>query len=1236
MATSPTRTRPRAPVPPPVARSSSSSSSLLFNGNPPRHASSADIVEETEAIGSDDGTAGEDDLLASLDGDDFDPVIWLNDHLDDACPQGSAASASLPEIDAALSSLITSSSIARSDVGTSIGEAIARSSRDVPKLADDMTWVTKSVSTLQSKIDHLASMAPDYNQDPGSSALSHLAQLHHLHSQLASYQSLLRLASSWSTLASDVSSLLTEANSPSIPLADLVANLNSASMRLTEAKDSLNVFGDPKEAQEKAKLLLDLTDGFEATVRPKLVQRIRALPHQQSTSSAPPTATPEDIEAIRMLANLLERVGRGAVFGECWRRTRAEALLESWKRSSSAPAGVAPSSQVQSLLFSVVSLLSSERAYAPILFPENTLAAVTELVEGTLQCLSPSLGQFVETARASNEEGLLEVIKIVRVMREGGRDISRILTRLAVTSSAPTASFEAQSAATVTDGTVSPQAARQRKISDAPTSPTHDRRASLSRRRSSRLSSKRLSISGTGHDESIIEDGKAVAASPGDAASVSVLIAAERRFCEAYYTSLVSSWDSFGASERALLRALWQRESQTLVMYSRPTAGAEQTLSSVYEHLARSMAVLIDLSEDSLGRCLELTRGLAVKGLLSAVEDVVAAVVEEAGKDVEALCRGAWQKYTLASARFDGSEWNAFGEVARVLAGMRGLCRRAQALHASLVAGLKETSLAMAAKDASKAEGSAESQEAVIECLIKLRAATGPTPAAGEVALLMEKSTVTSDPGEREARKQIAAMPSNSEPSNTASLGPIASASTLAHQVLPSLPLLPRLTQSIAFLLTPFLHSLLLLPLSPLLSQLLTVYSDLPHWTSKTLPGQVSNEFQLDMPSFSLGPTELMQSVGEGLLGLVRELEGWMQADQDERENGIRWGVELMVERARPSDGNQASSAAQMEERSAQDAKAERRRSSMLPPPQPEVGPSLSPTKQRRQSSFLSASGGVGEASSPSEGLALSTSPSSVSPPLTRNSTSAAAALPEDAQASSGDAVADASAPPSLDPLRAYLSLLLTHLIEAHLLRSVLPRLPLPPSKSDMAPPGIPRMTQSGWRQLEADVDYLGNILSALDGNAAGGRALPGPGRARSGEQEDGTEQLDERLRGWKDTVGTRAGYKRTASSELAGDEIDDEVAYTSPWAGSEVLQTSSSTGPATVSSSSNGRGPTSNNLETASLRRMLFAQRNRKGGGADSPSSSSSRPGSRGGPESSSGYAKSVDLSAMNVGMGW
>jgi hypothetical protein len=261
--------------------------------------------------------------------------------------------------------------------------------------------------------------------------------------------------------------------------------------------------------------------------------------------------------------------------------------------------------------------------------------------------------------------------------------------------------------------------------------------------------------------------------------------------------------------------------------------------------------------------------------------------------------------------------------------------------------------------------------------------------------------------------------------------------------------------------------------LAPLISNM-ELYTSLPIWEALRLPGSV-NEYDLAMPTFSLSPTEEMSRIGEGLLDLPRLLEVWSDnAD-------LRWAVRGLPHVSANTPDKNGTPVDQVDV---------------------SASASLSPQSSKR-TSFMSAS-----------------PTSDRRPTHHRHSASLAAiaTIPANSTTSSSPNNEDDSD----SVLQTYLSSIALSLL-SHIVSLVLP--------------SIPKLTAAGCSQLVADLEYLLNILSALNVNSTAISA--------TNDHQQQAVYLIRTLEAWKDSCKLKDADGKRITSYIRSGQLARGVALT-------------------------------------------------------------------------------------------
>jgi hypothetical protein len=694
---------------------------------------------------------------------------------------------------------------------------------------------------------------------------------------MSAARDVLRLAESWSTLAPDVTSHLSEEKHV------------AAASRLAEAAASLPVFERTPEYEARARLLASLTDALETQLRPQLLRAAEA----------------KHVQTAARCADVLRTVGRADEFAALWRRTRSAAVVQAWNEEAAAQSAVARLQQTwPSLIEQLADVLEEECTFAPVLFIQDPRSALEALLVGALQELEPPLAMTIRNAADSSGEAALEVLlRAYGLASSAGSRWSAILARLAAAAAAesPSAAAGAQ---------LSPQIALQ--VSPLPISPGNagleptaspSRPSTHARRNSSisvsRRSSRRVSVLGS-LDTRRTSLEPAEGLSPGGAGASSAVptppLGASLRRPAAWestlWTPFLEHQSMYGALESRALQAAWQRGAA-----ARRSAHPEGAATAA--GFAGELDAAIWLCSEATKRASRFTFGLGLPSLLTAHDELLSHLLEVARQALEETARASMEASRARAAALleadeetygygEGEEWAAFEQGVAMLRAARTAQNKLDSLEeetAASSANIAAAVLAAGTKPGEEAlarvlEHSEKSSEAALAILLAHTDVDAP-------ALRSACETVRVHMASRASRAALTSGSSEARKASSNGLGSAAPppSARSSSQVIAS-ALLPRARSALRAHVRALQRAQCDVVLAPLLPAL-EAYSALPAWQASRLPG-AANEYDLAMPTFSVSHSRTMGRVGEGLLDLPRLLEVWA-ADE-----ALGWALEAL------------------------------------------------------------------------------------------------------------------------------------------------------------------------------------------------------------------------------------------------------------------------------------------------------------------------------------------------------
>lgn len=392
--------------------------------------------------------ASSSELLASLE-NHTDVVSWINENLD------ADTTLELTELDRRVASLVGMLEIASEDTSVEVERLIDNISRGASRLTYDLHFMRDGALSLQGVLHNVESKS---KAPAGADTDAALARLHYLDTvkrNMEAAREVLREAESWSTLESDVTSLLGE------------KNYEKAAERLSEASKSMAVFENTPEYESRRTLMVSLQNQLEAALSSALVAAVSS----------------QDVAVCRNYFGIFSNIQRETEFRNYYYGSRRAPLVEAWQNVElqDTDGGTAPKASRQTFASflptfyaSFLSILQSERTSIPAIFPDPQ-STLSTLITSTLSTLQPTFSQRLAAVSAhQGATALRQLIAAYRATEEFALAVDKIFEKMGYSS------MLAPVAATETDA---PRSHLRRKSSA---------RMSMSRR----MPSRRASISG--------------------------------------------------------------------------------------------------------------------------------------------------------------------------------------------------------------------------------------------------------------------------------------------------------------------------------------------------------------------------------------------------------------------------------------------------------------------------------------------------------------------------------------------------------------------------------------------------------------------------------------------------------------------------------------------------------------------------------------------------------------------
>ncbi len=347
------------------------------------------------------------EFLFSLDGD-TDIVPWINKILQH--DDHDIDSSDIASLEKQLSHIVPALEIASEDLSLHIERLIDEISRSASRLPYDLQFMRDGALSVQVALNNLTTRSSSFS--PQSSAtLDKLHSLDTIKRNMELARDVLREAESWSTLESEVSSLLSE------------QSYEKAAEKLSEANKSMVVFQNTPEYEARRTLMISLQNQLEASLSSALIAAINS----------------HDASLCRNYYSIFANIQRDSEFRAYYYGSRRSSLVSTWQDAklsdigdlsvSTPSTGQSTPDFLNTFFTSFLFVLNSERASISAIFPDPQLT-LSSFITSTLSSLQPT---FAERLSAfSNHNGpaaLPELITIFHATEKFAVAADKILER---------------------------------------------------------------------------------------------------------------------------------------------------------------------------------------------------------------------------------------------------------------------------------------------------------------------------------------------------------------------------------------------------------------------------------------------------------------------------------------------------------------------------------------------------------------------------------------------------------------------------------------------------------------------------------------------------------------------------------------------------------------------------------------------------------------------------------------
>ena len=734
-----------------------------------------------------------------------DVVSWLNSILDEGAPGLGAEGAEtapidLTALDRRVSSVLSSVEIVAEETSSQLERVIDDISRGAPRLAYDLHFMKESAISLQTSLRTLQHASTSAESPETKAALEQLHYLDSVKRGMEAARDVLREAESWSSLESEVLSLLSE------------QNYEKAAETLSEAAKSMVVFQNTPEYESRRSLMVSLQNQLEASLSSALVAAINS----------------QDVAVCKNYFSIFKNIQREAEFRNYYYGSRRGSLVAAWQKARLRDADAEATQDnvslqtfatfLPSFFASLLTLLENERSSIPSIFPDPP-ATISSLISSTLSSLQPTFPQRLSSVASTHGPYTLpEIISSYAATIDFANSTENIMEKVAYSASPHFLHANSE------DST----------ISETP--------SKLSRRRS------RLSISRRMSRASI-----SISHAPN------FFTLGDQEWQQELFEPFLDFQVDYGSLEHKLLvERLDQITAAESAAPGRPKDGSRW--------LRERSVDAFSLADQSLSRCMTFTHGYGFVGLVQALDSVFASILHSSNEHISTDNRLLSMDSSTLSAGDDLSDmdytsqdWSRIQMYLRLLGAAHGFNDRLGTFESKMRAALVQVSenIRLSQSDSfSPAKSLSGTPKGALQILAQ------STLNSLELQNLLK--LVEPDPQQQH-------------------LG-AATSPRITHTI-PSLPLnvLTGTRGAASDLARSCQVSLQKTILSPLHKHLAS-YSALPVWSASKpppskLPGGTGALTEIQVPVFSISPTDTVQRVAEGLLNLPRLFE--VYADDD-------------------------------------------------------------------------------------------------------------------------------------------------------------------------------------------------------------------------------------------------------------------------------------------------------------------------------------------------------------------
>ncbi|CAG8566907.1 3587_t:CDS:2 [Funneliformis caledonium] len=238
---------------------------------------------------------------------EFNVKSWINEALSVATSSSSnsivkSRESELLELEKHTSTLVEKLQFLNQEVSNRLERTVEDITKSMPRIITDLQVMQNDATKLKSGVSLVKSQLNNVEEDTGK-ALDRLKYLDLVKTRMEASRNVLKEAENWSNLEQEASNIFAS------------QDYQKASVRLMEAEKSLVIFQNTPEYEERRKLLTELQNQLEATVSPQLVNALNQ----------------HDIGVCQKFYQIFSQIGRNKDFCNYYYGSRKAPLVKMWQ-----------------------------------------------------------------------------------------------------------------------------------------------------------------------------------------------------------------------------------------------------------------------------------------------------------------------------------------------------------------------------------------------------------------------------------------------------------------------------------------------------------------------------------------------------------------------------------------------------------------------------------------------------------------------------------------------------------------------------------------------------------------------------------------------------------------------------------------------------------------------------------------------------------------------------------------